>query len=51
LITLACSAPPDGADAWTLRLLASEAVRLDIVPHLSHETVRTALKKTTSSRG
>jgi hypothetical protein len=51
LVTLACATPPEGADAWTLRLLASEAVRLAIVPHLSHETVRTARKKTSSSRG
>ena len=51
VITLACSTPPEGADAWTLRLLASEAVRLDIVPHLSHESVRQTLKKTSSNRG
>lgn len=51
LLTLACSTPPAGADRWTLRLLASEAVRLEIVPAISHETVRTALKKTTSNPG
>jgi hypothetical protein len=51
LITLACSTPPDGADAWSLRLLASEAVRLEIVPAISHESVRTVLKKTTSNHG
>ncbi len=51
LIALACSAAPDGADRWSLRLLADELVRLEVVPTISHETVRQALKKTTSSRG
>jgi hypothetical protein len=51
LLTLAQSAPPAGADGWTLRLLASEAVRLEIVPAISHESVRTVLKKKTSNRG
>lgn len=45
LIALACSAPPDGRGRWTLRLLASRMVDLAHVPHLSHETVRQALKK------
>jgi transposase len=49
LIQLACSSPPDGRQGWTLRLLASEMVRLEIVDSISHETVRRTLKKTTSS--
>ncbi len=51
LIALTCSAPPDGHARWTLRLLADELVRLEVVEAVSHETVRRALKKTTSSRG
>jgi transposase len=51
LIALACSAPPDGQARWTLRLLAGELVRLEVVEGVSHETVRRTLKKTTSSRG
>lgn len=51
LLTLAQSTPPAGAEGWTLRLLASEAVRLAIVPTISHESVRTVLKKRTSSPG
>jgi len=51
LIPLACSTPPAGMARWTLRLLANEAVRLEIVETVSHETVRTTLKKTSSSRG
>jgi transposase len=51
LIAIACSETPDGADRWSLRLLADELVRLEVVEAISHETVRQALKKTTSSRG
>jgi transposase len=51
LVALACSAPPEGQARWTLRLLADELVRLEVVEAVSHETVRRALKKTTSSRG
>ena len=46
LIALACSKPPTGRKRWTLRLLADEAVELQIVGSLSHETVRQTLKKT-----
>jgi transposase len=46
LIALACSKPPAGKNRWTLRLLADEAVELQIVDSLSHETVRQTLKKT-----
>ncbi len=50
LIALACSAPPDGRAAWTLRLLADKLVELEVVEAVSHETVRRALKKMNSSR-
>ena len=46
LIALRCGDPPEGTDRWTLRLLAEKLVELDIVPSISHETVRQALKKT-----
>ena len=51
LIALACGTPPDGRAAWTLRLLADRMVELKHADALSHETVRTVLKKTNSSRG
>ncbi len=51
LIALACSVPPDGRAQWTLRLLADELVRLEVVETISYETVRQTLKKTLSSRG
>lgn len=43
LIALACSGPPEGKQRWTLRLLAERMVALEIVPDLSHETVRQVL--------
>ena len=51
LVTLACGASPDGRTRWSLRLLADELVRLEVVDAVSHETVRQTLKNTTSSRG
>ena len=51
LVAVACSAPPAGRERWTLRLLAGELVRLEVVAAVSHETVRRTLKQTTSSRG
>ena len=51
LIALACSPPPAGRAAWTLRLLADQLVELEVVDTISDETVRRALKKTRSSRG
>lgn len=51
LIRLACSDPPEGRCHWTLQLLADELVVLGLVERISVETVRQALKKTTSSRG
>jgi hypothetical protein len=46
LVALACSAPPAGRERWTLRLLADELVRLEVVEAVSHETVRRTLKQT-----
>jgi hypothetical protein len=51
LIELACSDPPRGRCHWTLQLLAERLVVLRVVDTISTETVRQALKKTTSSRG
>ena len=45
LIALACSKPPDGRKAWTMRLLADKLVELEVVPAISDETVRRSLKK------
>ena len=45
LTKLACSVPPQGRSHWTLRLLAERLVELEVVPSISHETVRRVLKK------
>jgi hypothetical protein len=46
LVALACSEPPPGRGRWTLRLLADELVRLEVVEAVSHETVRRTLQQT-----
>src|SRR5215471_2497397 len=51
LIAVACSAPPSGQKRWTLRLLATKLVELEVVDAVSYETVRQTLKQTGSSRG
>jgi hypothetical protein len=51
LVELACPDPPRGRCHWTLQLLADEMVVLGLVEAIRTETVRQALKKTTSSRG
>ena len=45
LTQLACSAPPPGRSRWTLKLLATRLVELEIVDRISVETVRRSLKK------
>jgi hypothetical protein len=51
LVAVACSNPPAGRERWTLRLLADELVRLEVVETVSYETVRRTLEQTRSSRG
>ena len=51
LVQLACTDPPRGRCHWTLQLLADEMVVLGLVDSISTETVRQALKKTTSGPG
>jgi len=46
LISIACSEPPKGFAKWSLRLLADKMVSLNYIESISHETVRTILKKT-----
>ncbi len=46
LIAVACGTPPPGQTRWSLRLLADELVRLEVVEAVSYETVRRALKQT-----
>lgn len=45
VIAMRLGPPPKGFANWTLRLLAEQAVVLEIVESVSHETVRRTLKK------
>lgn len=45
VIATRCGSPPEGFGKWTLRLLANQAVVLEIVDSVSYETVRQTLKK------
>lgn len=51
LVTLACSEAPEGYARWSLRLLADRMVELKYLKSISHEAVRTVLKKTKLSLG
>ena len=46
IIALRLGQPPKGFANWTLRLLTEQAVALEIVEAVSHETLRRTLKKT-----
>jgi hypothetical protein len=46
VIATRCGSPPEGFGQWSLRLLANQAVVLEIVDSISPETVRKTLKKT-----
>ena len=45
LIALSCSTPPQGFARWSLRLLSDKMVALKYIDSISHETIRTVLKK------
>ena len=49
LIALACSKPPKGRARWTLKLLETAVVELNIVDRASDNTIGRTLKKTRSS--
>jgi hypothetical protein len=46
LVAVACSAPPAGRERWTLRLLADELVRLEVVNAVSYEPGRRTIAQT-----
>ena len=43
---IACSDPPEGCARWTLHLIADKLVTLAVIESISHESVRSILKKT-----
>ena len=51
LVALVCGKPPEGKDRWTLRLLQKRMVELTYAETVSHETIRTTLKKMSLSPG
>lgn len=51
LIAIACSPAPEGRTRWTMKLLASKLVELEIVDSIDPATVCRTLKKTSLSRG
>lgn len=51
LIALACSHAPEGYTRWTLRLLKKRMEEKRYVESISHETIRTTLKKRNLSLG
>ena len=50
LIALACGEPPEGYGRWTMQLLATGLVELQVVESISGQTVWRTLKKTNFSR-
>lgn len=46
IIAMRLGTPPKGYGKWTLRLLASKVVELEIIDSVSYQTVRRTLKKT-----
>jgi len=50
ITALACSEAPTGHARWTLRLLADKAVEFGFCDSVSHNHVRSILKKTNSDR-
>lgn len=49
IVALACGSSPEGRTRWTVRLLAEKVVELGIMERVSYETIRTTLKKRSSS--
>ena len=43
IIAMVCSDPPEGFARWTVRLVAEEAVKRRLVPHVGRETIRILL--------
>lgn len=51
LAAITCSPPPEGAERWTLALLADKLVELRVVDSIARDTVRVTLKKMNLSPG
>src|SRR5207302_11124269 len=40
IIAMVCADPPEGRARWTVRLVAEEAVKRKLIPHVGRETIR-----------
>jgi putative transposase len=43
IVAMVCSDPPEGRARWTVRLVAAEAVKRQLVPKVGRETIRRLL--------
>jgi putative transposase len=43
IIAMTCTTPPDGLSRWSIRVIADEAMKRKIVPHIGREAVRVLL--------
>lgn len=50
IVALACSSPPEGRSKWTLRLLETKVVELEIMEKVSDTTIHRVLKKRNLNR-
>ena len=50
LIALACSAPPEGKNRWSLRLLERQVLLMDGIPDLDHSTIGRGTRRSRASR-
>jgi transposase len=51
LLALACTQPPSGYEHWSIRLLTTTAIALEVVAQVGRGTVRQVLKKMNSNPG
>jgi hypothetical protein len=51
MVAIACSQAPEGRSQWTMKMIADELIRLEVVEYISDSTVCEVLKKTNLNRG
>jgi hypothetical protein len=51
ICAIACSEAPEGCSRWTMKAIANELIRLEVVDYISDSTVCETMKKTKLSRG
>ena len=51
VLAMTCGDPPAGRSRWTVRLVAEEAVKRKLAPHVGRETIRLLLLRQDLSRG